>query len=612
MKKILNISAIFVLLFGALPINSSAQSGMKFDNVDDYISVPNASALISGSSNMSLSFWVYPENALAGFPDFDGFAGFRNGFNADFYLLQLSATDVEARFRNSSGINFDIVYTGLNLNQWNHFVFTYDGAAITLYHDGANVASTPANGTITSTTQALDMGRTYFGNPDFFLDGKLDNVALWGSTLTQPEVTNLYTSTCAHDLSDPNLLLCYEFTEGTINGNNTGIPSVYDGKGNINGIFNGLALTGTTSNYALGVAPSVTTSTIDTSTCTAYISPAGNIYTVPGVYTDTLNNMYNCDSIIMINLTETIFQTSISETVCESYTVPSGTATYTTSGVYTDTLTSVGGCDSVITINLTIGTYQTGISEMACSSYTVPSGSATYTTSGVYNDTLSTVLGCDSVLVINLTIGNTQSSISETVCNSYTVPSGSATYTTSGVYNDTLSTVLGCDSVITITLTVNTVDNGVSLSGETLTSSDASATYQWINCAGNIPVVGANSQTYTPLVSGSYAVVVTNMNCVDTSACTQVTVSSNSLEEMSLNSISAFPNPVADQLTLSFNTEVEHFDVRITNLAGREVMRSVFENTNSAELSMANFEAGLYFVVVGVGNSTRSMKVVKH
>ena len=86
----------------------------------------------------------------------DGFAGFRNNSNADFYLLQLSSTNVEARFRNSVGTNFDIVFTGLNVNQWNHFVSTYNGSPITLYHNGVSVGSTPANGTINTTTQALE------------------------------------------------------------------------------------------------------------------------------------------------------------------------------------------------------------------------------------------------------------------------------------------------------------------------------------------------------------------------------------------------------------------------------------------------------------------------
>lgn len=562
MKKMFyNLSLIFGLLTFIIPANLSAQSGMKFDDINDYVSVPNASALIANSSTMSLSFWVFPENTAAEFPNFDGYAGFRNGFNADFYLLQLSSTNVEARFRNSAGTNFDIVYNGLNLNQWNHFVFTYDGSATTLYHNGVNVASTPASGIISNTTQALELGRVFFSNPSFYLNGKLDNVALWGNALNPNQVSNLYTNTCAHDLSDPNLLLCYEFTEGVIDGNNTSIPSLVDGKGNINGTFNGLALTGTTSNYALGVAPSVTTSTIDTSTCTVYTSPAGNSYSTPGTYMDTLVNVYGCDSLITINLTEQVYQTSISESVCSSYTTPSGGATYTTSGTYLDTLSSVNGCDSILTINLTIATYQVNVTE---------------------ND-----------------------------CGSYTVPSGNATYTASGVYTDTLTNAAGCDSVITITLTINSVDTGVSLSGETLTSSDPNGSYQWINCATNTPIVGAANQSYTPLVSGNYAVIISSANCTDTSACTQVSISSNSLEEQILSSIAIVPNPVIDDLTIDFSSYLERFTVKVTNLAGQEITTKEFENTNSAIISMKDLEEGVYVVIISAGNSLRSVKVVK-
>ena len=96
---------------------------------------------------------------------------------------------------------------------------------------------------------------------------------------------------------------------------------------------------------------------------------------------------------------------TISPSVCQTYTVPSGDETYTTSGTYMDTIPNAAMCDSIITINLTIKNNTTStISPTACGSYTVPSGDETYTISGTYMDTIPNAAMCDSIITINLTI----------------------------------------------------------------------------------------------------------------------------------------------------------------------------------------------------------------
>lgn len=613
MKKLrVNMALLGATLLCAF--NLSAQSGMNFDGVDDYVSAPNASALIAGSAAISLSFWVFPENNSSGWPDFDGFAGFRNNFDADFYVMQLDGSNVEARFRNSSGVNVDIAYAGLNINQWNHFVLTYDGAIMILYHNGVNVGNIAANGTITSTTTSLDMGMSFYSNTtsSFYLDGTLDNVALWSTALTPTEVTGMYTNTCTPDLSNPALKLCYEFNEGAIGANNTAITGAHDSKGAIDGDFVNMALNGATSNYAAGVLPSSTMATLNVNDCVSYTVPSGNnTYTVSGTYYDTIPNSYGCDSLITIHATIGGTSSTVAMNTCQPFTVPSGNNTYSVSGTYHDTIPNSLGCDSVITFLLTVNSPSAAsITETACSSYTVPSGNNTYTSSGVYTDVIPNVAGCDSVLTIDLTITNPSSStITETACDSYTVPSGNATYTASGTYTDIIPNASGCDSVITINLTISTVDNGMTLSGITLTATSTGSSYQWIDCGTNMPVSGATNQTFVPTSNGSYAVIVTTSGCSDTSAC--AVVSEVGLKELQWNNVVLYPNPVKDALTVELGDMFTDVAVTITDLSGKVVLNQGFKTTSELNISLENQKEGVYMLTVSADGLSRTLKVIK-
>ncbi|MGV3596826.1 MAG: T9SS type A sorting domain-containing protein [Bacteroidota bacterium] len=205
------------------------------------------------------------------------------------------------------------------------------------------------------------------------------------------------------------------------------------------------------------------TSTLNASSCESYLSPDNKTYTTSGTYTDTIPNAAGCDSIITINLTINKKSSStISPVSCYKYTSPSGKV-YTSSGTYTDTIPNSAGCDSIITINLKInGTTYSSISPSACDSYTSPSGKYTWTASGNYLDTLLNSNGCDSVINVALTINSSSSNIATaTACDSYTSPSGKYTWTASGVYLDTLKSFWGCDSILVITLTINksTIDS---------------------------------------------------------------------------------------------------------------------------------------------------------
>jgi len=155
----------------------------------DYVEMPNTSSLIANSTTFSISGWVYPQ---ANPVDHAGIMGFRNGLDADFYLLQLSnSSNIEARFRNSSGIQFDVLANNLlDLNQWQHLAFTYDGGYIRLYKNGSFVDSIAANGMITQTTQSFKIGALDWSGTSFYMNGSLDEIRLWDITLSQNTISN--------------------------------------------------------------------------------------------------------------------------------------------------------------------------------------------------------------------------------------------------------------------------------------------------------------------------------------------------------------------------------------------------------------------------------------
>jgi hypothetical protein len=88
---------------------------------------------------------------------------------------------------------------------------------------------------------------------------------------------------------------------------------------------------------------------------------------------------------------------------------------------------------------------------------------------------------------------------------------------------------------ITATYTVlgNLVNNTITASSTTLQSNTANATYQWIDCNNaNAAIAGANSASFTPSATGSYAVVLSSGTCADTSACQSFTLPVLTLPEL--------------------------------------------------------------------------------
>ncbi|CAN5823255.1 T9SS type A sorting domain-containing protein [soil metagenome] len=338
-----------------------------------------------------------------------------------------------------------------------------------------------------------------------------------------------------------------------------------------------------------------TTSMISASVCDRYTAPSGAMFMASGTYMDTIPNMAGCDSVITINLAVTQSTTSsMSASTCSSFTAPSG-AVFTVSGIYTDTISNVAGCDSVININLSINQSYNSMSVIACDYYVAPSG-ATFIASGTYMDTIPNMIGCDSIMTIQLVVNQSStSSITATACVAYVAPSG-AVFVTSGTFMDVIPNAMGCDSTITLNITINNVNAAATQSNAVLTATMPGASYQWFDCTANTNINGAISQSYTATANGSYAVIVTQNGCTDTSNCMNVT-SIGITENAFGGRMNVYPNPSNGEFFIDLGDVYPDATIHISDVTGR-LVHSQSASGNKVVAVGLNAPAGIYLLLL--------------
>lgn len=268
----------------------------------------------------------------------------------------------------------------------------------------------------------------------------------------------------------------------------------------------------------------------------------------------------------------------------------------TQTGVYIDTVINSIGCLQIETIDLTItDTITNNITDTVCD-FILWNGIG-ISQSGVYTFATQAAQGCDSLVTLDVLVKKSSSSVvDETQCGSYFWPLSNQTYTQTGNYTAIIPNLAGCDSTITLNLTINSVDNGVNVSGSTISSTSTGTVYQWLDCNNNFsPINGETSASFTATADGSYAVLVTNntTSCSDTSDC--IVLNGVGISEQHKDLLTIFPNPGNGVFTLKTGEWLIGKGFVVSDTRGRVLIKETIV-ASEQNLDLHSFESGVYFI----------------
>ncbi len=206
----------------------------------------------------------------------------------------------------------------------------------------------------------------------------------------------------------------------------------------------------------------------------------------------------------------------------------------------------------------------------------------------------------------------TQSNLIESTCESTFISPSGQILSSTGTYIDTLVNMEGCDSIITIDLTINeTLNTTIQMNSAslTITGNPVGTTYEWINCENMLVVqAGSVNETFSQPQSGnSYAVIINNQGCIDTSEC--VTFDKISVDEYFDDIISIYPNPISGENVYVFNKRDIELEVVLRNNLGVILNRKMvlpLENT-----ILVPMENGIYYLEFILENKRYTKKLIR-
>ena len=174
------------LVGGPARVAGKYGNALSFDQINDYLSVPNSSSLNFAGNAATLSMWINPASVTGDSIVLGKF--WSTNFSSPYYQygLELSGGRPHFYVGTTTGAVGAAMDTALAVNQWTHLAVVFDGVSAQFYVNGTMVSSKLLIASITARGMPLRLGAD--AETAQFYKGLLDNVRIYNRALSGTEV----------------------------------------------------------------------------------------------------------------------------------------------------------------------------------------------------------------------------------------------------------------------------------------------------------------------------------------------------------------------------------------------------------------------------------------
>ena len=317
-----------------------------------------------------------------------------------------------------------------------------------------------------------------------------------------------------------------------------------------------------------------------------------------GTYTQNLQTVNGCDSIVTLNLTiSNVVNNDITAAICDGSVYTENGFNVSEVGTHTLNLQTINGCDSIVTLTLTVNPVaNTTLSAAICEGSTYTENGFNESETGTYTQNLQTVNGCDSIVTLNLTVSTViNNDITAAICEGSTYTENGFNVSEPGTYTQNLQSVNGCDSVVTLTLTVNPTYNITIVA-----SINEGETYE--------------ENGFSESEAGTYVHTLQAENGCDSVITLNLTVNS-SLNDVLANAIevSLYPNPAQSFVNMELSGEASETMVQLFDIQGKILRTYTLENgKKTLRIDLDGLPAACYYLHIISDNRVVVKKIIKN